>query len=350
MLDPGRTLLSTHELEATVDAIIDVQLDDGCIPWSPGGSADPWDHIEAAMGLTVGRRYERARAAFRWLAALQRDDGAWAIEYRDGVARDETLDANFSSYVATGLWHYWLATDDGVFVSEMWPTLERAMDFTLDLQTESGAVMWARDAQGRPWPKGLLTSSSCIYLSVRCAIGLADVMGKQRPDWELALEPLRNAIVNKPGEFASKDRYSMDWYYPVLGGAVEGADALERLQSRWDELVVPGRGIRCVSDRPWVTSAETFEFVLALDVAGLVDEAERMFAWVQHLRDDDGAYWTGATFPDGTVWPQEKPTWGAGAALLAADALARNTRTSGLFRGEGLPPSTRVSKAIPDPL
>ncbi|MDQ4095934.1 MAG: prenyltransferase [Actinomycetota bacterium] len=350
MFDPGGALLSARDIDATVDSILAVQQEDGCIPWFAGGSADPWDHIEAAMGLTVGGRYERARAAFRWLATMQRDDGAWANEYKDGIVRDHTLDANFSSYVATGLWHYWLATADGVFVSEMWPTVERAIDFTLDLQSESGAIMWARDVHGRPWPKGLLTSSSCIYLSLRCALGLADVMGRQRPDWELALEPLRSAIVNKPEEFAPKHRYSMDWYYPVLGGALDGPAALEHLQSRWGEFAVEGRGIRCVSDRPWVTSAETFEFVLALDVAGLSGKAEEMFTWVQHLRAEDGSYWTGATFPDGTVWPQEKPTWGAGAALLAADALARNSRTSGLFRGEGLPPAARISQAVPDPL
>jgi hypothetical protein len=351
VLEPQTSVLTAEQLEKTVQAILDVQHDNGCIPWFPGGSADPWDHIEAAMGLTVGGHFDRARAAFRWLASVQRDDGAWALEYKNDEVRDETLDANFSSYAAVGLWHHWLATNDGVFVSEMWPAVERGINFTLDLQAESGSIMWARDPHGRPWPRGLLTSSSCIYLSIRCALGLAEVMGAQRPDWELALEPLRTAIANKPEEFEIKDRFSMDWYYPMLGGALTGDAALARLRERWNEFAVEGRGIRCVSDRPWVTSAETFEFVLALDAIGLVDEAQQMFTWVQHLRDDeDGAYWTGATFPDGTVWPREKPTWGAGAALLAADALAHRTRTSGLFRGEGLPPAARVSEAVSDPL
>lgn len=350
MLDPGRSVLSAGELDATVQAIVDVQLDDGSIPWFAGGSTDPWDHTEAAMGLTVGGRFDRARAAFRWLASVQRDDGAWANEYKAGIVQNETLDANFSSYIAVGLWHHWLATNDGVFVSEMWPVVERAIDFTLDLQAESGAIMWARDSHGRPWPRGLLTSSSCIYLSLRCAIGLAIVVGTQRPDWELALEPLRVAITDKPGEFEPKGRYSMDWYYPILGGVISGDAAHARLRERWETFVVDGLGIRCVSDRPWVTAAETFELVLALDALGLVEEAHQMFAWVQYLRAGDGAYWTGATFPDGTVWPQEKPTWGAGAAVLAADALARDSRTSGLFRGVGLPPAALVSQTVVDPL
>ncbi|MDQ4144856.1 MAG: prenyltransferase [Actinomycetota bacterium] len=350
MLDPGADVLTLAEVEATVQAIADVQLPDGCIPWFPGGSADPWDHTEAAMALTVGGRFDRARAAFRWLASVQRDDGAWANEYRGGEVLNETLDANFTAYIAVGVWHHWLATQDGIFVSEMWPSVERAIDFTLDLQSESGAIMWARDERGRPWPRGLLTSSSCIYLSLRCAIGVATVMGRTRPDWELALEPLREAIVHKPAEFEPKERYAMDWYYPVLGGVLTRDAALARLRERWDEFGVVGRGIRCVSDRPWVTAAETCELVLALDAVGLVEEAREMFGWVQHLRAEDGAYWTGATFPDGTIWPQEKPTWGAGVAVLAADALGRNSSTSGIFRGEGLPAAALVSEIVSDPL
>ena len=60
----------------------------------------------------------------------------------------------------------------------------------------------------------------------------------------------------------------MDWYYPVLGGAVRGAGAAARLHAGWDEFVVPGLGVRCVSDEPWVTGAETCELVIALDAVG----------------------------------------------------------------------------------
>src|SRR2546430_15690287 len=49
------------ELTATVDSIAAWQLDDGMIPWFPGGPADPWNHDEAAMAPTAGGR--RADAA-----------------------------------------------------------------------------------------------------------------------------------------------------------------------------------------------------------------------------------------------------------------------------------------------
>ena len=349
MLD--RTLvLDAEEIAATVRAIEDVQLPSGCIPWFPGGSADPWDHVEAAMALVAGGSTDRAEAAYRWMAGTQRQDGAWAAAYDDERVVDHTLDANFTAYIAVGVWHHWLATGDAAFAAEMWPVVARAVDFALDLQADSGAILWARDKRYRPWPRGLLTGSSCIYFSLRCAIGLAAVNDETRPDWELALDPLRRAIVGKPEAFEPKDRYSMDWYYPVLSGALEDESALARLRSRWDEFVVEQRGIRCVVDKPWVTAAESCELVLALDSAGLTDEARAMFTWVQYLRAADGAYWTGATFPDETIWPREKPTWGSAVVVLTADALGRSSRTSGLFRGEGLPPAARPSEPVVDSL
>ena len=65
----------------------------------------------------------------------------------------------------------------------------------------------------------------------------------------------------------------MDWYYPILGGVLRGHAAEARLASKWDTFVAPGRGVRCVSDQPWVTAAETCELVMALDAIGLHERA-----------------------------------------------------------------------------
>ena len=67
----------------------------------------------------------------------------------------------------------------------------------------------------------------------------------------------------------------MDWYYPILGGALRGRAADARIDERWGDFVVDGLGIRCVDDRPWVTGAETCELVLALDALGDRDRSAR---------------------------------------------------------------------------
>lgn len=141
----------------------------------------------------------------------------------------------------------------------------------------------------------------------------------------------------------------MDWYYPILGGAVRGDDARGRLDERWSEFVVEGRGIRCVADRPWVTVAETCELAMALALVGRHSEARQLLEWSQFLRRDDGAYWTGATVPDLTVWPREATTWSAGAVLLASAALSEGSPTAELFARAG----TRLrspSESLVDPL
>ena len=46
---------------------------------------------------------------------------------------------------------------------------------------------------------------------------------------------------------------------------------------------------------------------------------------MQHLREDDGSYWTGLVFSDGKRWPVERTTWTGAAMILAADALSATT-------------------------
>ena len=86
-----------------------------------------------------------------------------------------------------------------------------------------------------------------------------------------------------------------------------------------------GLGIRCVSRNPWVTGAETSELVLALEAVGDRERALRLLADMQHLRRDDGSYWTGYVFPDRVHWPDEQTTFTAAAVILAVDALSLTT-------------------------
>ena len=54
-------------------------------------------------------------------------------------------------------------------------------------------------------------------------------------------------------------------------------------------------------------------------------------AVLQQWRTSDGSYWTGYQLVEDLLWPDERPTWTAGAILLAADALTKHTAASGLF-------------------
>lgn len=288
------------------------------------------------MALTSAGLLEHARAAFDWSRRTQRADGSWPIQLRAGVIEDVNSDSNFCAYIATGVWHHVLVTGDRSFAAVMWPVVHKAIDFVIDLQVGYGEICWARSETGM-LPEALVTGNASIYHSIRCALALAELVGEPQPEWELALGRLGHAITAHPEAFTEKDRYSMDWYYPILGSALRGPAAAARIKQRWNDFVVDGIGIRCVVDRPWVTGAETCELVMALDAIGHRSAARQQFGAMQHLRDGDGSYWTGLVFADGKRWPEERTTWTGAAMILAADALSDTTPGSGIFRGDGLP-------------
>ena len=59
-------------LRAVSNLILKNQKISGEIPWYNGGKTDPWNHVEAAMGLTTVGRFKEARQAFCWLKRKQK--------------------------------------------------------------------------------------------------------------------------------------------------------------------------------------------------------------------------------------------------------------------------------------
>lgn len=333
-LTPG--LFPRDFLAPTVAAIRAVQLPSGEIPWSPGNYADPWDHVEAAMGLSIGGELDAAERAYQWLAERQLADGSWWAAYREGEAESrERRESNFVAYVATGVWHHFLISQDRDFLLRLWPIVDAAMGFVISLQSRHGDIDWAVDEHGTAKGDALITGCSSIYKSLECAHNIAVTLGESRPEWLRARRLLGDALRHKPARFdrtwESKARYSMDWFYPVLTGVFSGPAARERLASRWREFVKPGMGCRCVVEEPWVTVAESCELVMALLAAGDHARAVELYSWLHQWRSEDGDYWTGYQFVEKILWPDERPTWTAGAVLLAADALTAHTRAATLF-------------------
>jgi len=327
---PG--VVSATQLRETADAIAEWQLPSGMVPWFPGGHADPWNHVEAAMALALAGRRADAERAYQWLVDIQRPDGAWHQYYLEDRVEQDKLDANVCAYVAAGVWHHVLLHGDRGFAESMWPVVERAIDFVLDLQQPRGEILWARHADGTPWSFALLTGSSSICHSLRCAIAVAEHLGHERPDWELSAARLSHVVAHVPDAFAPKHRWAMDWYYPVLAGVVGGDEGRERLATRFDRFVDDGHGVRCVNDRPWITVAETCECALAHLAVGERDTAERLFSWTTQYRHDDGRYWTGTVYPDEGRFPAgERSTYTAASVILCADAIAQASPAAALF-------------------
>lgn len=337
----SRGLYPSDYLRPTVDYILRNQQADGSIPWFEGGYTDPWDHVESAMALSISGEYGSAERAYDWLSDTQLEDGSWWAAYKNGeIDNAERRETNFVAYVATGVWHHYLITHKRDFLAHMWPTVVAAIDFVLSQQTEHGDIHWAVDPDGVSKEDALITGCSSIYKSLECAYNIATQLGIDKEDWLVARQKLGEALRNHPERFdrtwESKERFSMDWFYPVLTGAVPKGKAALHLQKKWKTFVEPGLGCRCVSDEPWVTVAESCELVMALLAAGEHAKAVTLYSWLHQWRAEDGGFWTGYQFKMDIMWPDEKPTWTAGAIILAADALTEHTPAAKLFTSVSL--------------
>ena len=338
---PG--VLTGDELLRSAEHLSGLQTNDGMIPWFPGGHCDPWNHVESAMALDVAGFHDEALAAYRWLVDTQLDNGAWHNYYTAaGGIEDPKLDTNVAAYIATGAWHHWLCTRSRADAELLWPTVERALVWVLAQRRDDGMMLWAVEADGtRTWDYALLTGSSSIAHALTCGEQLGRVVGRRRPSWVRAALTIAGAIAERPQAFAPKERFAMDWYYPVLTRALDTRDGKVRLTDGWSTFVMDGLGVRCVSDEPWVTASETAEAAVAFATIGDFDTATDLLGWTRSHRLDDGSYVTGIVYPDGAsadngrdpiVFPFEEHTsYTAAAVILAADAITGASPAAHIF-------------------
>ncbi len=337
---PG--LLTAYDVAATARSIVAAQEPCGAIPWTAGQHTDVWNHVEAAMALVAAGEVEAAERAYAWVPTVQRADGSVPMKVVEGVVEDASGETNMASYLAVGVWHHWLVRRDLGLVRSLWPVVRAGLDWAVSMQLPWGGVAWAQEwtdgEPGRVHRDALVAGSSSIHHALRAGVALAELLADPQPEWEIAGGRLAHALREHRDLFLDKSEFSMDWYYPVLGGAVRGEAGRRLLDERWDTFVEPGLGIRCVSTNPWVTGAETCELVLALDTLGDRERALRLLADMQHLRHGDGSYWTGFVFPENVYWPGEQTTYTAAAVVLAVDALSLSTPGATIMRNTTLGP------------
>lgn len=342
--------LTADQMEATARWIASSQLPSGMVPWYRGAHADPWNHTEAAMAMAAAGLWEEVGRCFDWLAANQLADGSWCTFYvADGVA-EPRRDPNVCAYPATGAWWcYQLGAPEGrEIMRRAWPMIDRALSWCLRAQRPGGDFAWSVGPDGVHGGFALLTATSSLQHSLRQGLNMARELGHDREHWGQAADSAARAAAERPGDFAPKGRWAMDWYYPVLSGAVPGDAGRRLLGRRWAEFVTDGLGVRCVADRPWVTAAETAECAMAAGMAGLRQEALALLGWAGHLRAADGGYWTGCVHPECVRFPGgQESTYSAAAVLIADHVLHGHSPAASVFSPPS--PAEKPSFQAPEP-
>ena len=308
----------------------------GAIPSNKDGSHDPWDHLESVMGLTTLGYNIQALKGLHWMSANQNEDGSWYNLYQDEEPLELNKQTNHASYIAVAVWHFYLINNDVNFLQEFWEPVKKGILFSLSLQHSNGAIAWNIDEFEAIDEDYLLTGCSSTAKSLECAIAICQALGKQsyESEWRIAHSKLITALENPSEIFDLKkdrSRFSMDSYYPILGG-INSKKRINSLTTKIkDSFWIQDLGIKCVSDEPWVTVAETSECSIAYKKIGEDKIALELLHNAIAIVDGNGIPYMGWQFSENIYWPDETPAWTSAACILAADANNRLTSGADLF-------------------
>ena len=316
-----------------------IQYKSGAIPSNEDGTHDPWDHIESIMGLNIYKDIEASKSAFNWLTHHQNSDGSWYAKYYKTDAIEKNKPTHFSPYIAVAALHFFRIFNDINFLQSIWSSIELALNFSVELQQDNGTIPLSINNNNQIENDYLLTGCSSILKSIECSIALSKILNKTEniEKWKKAHLLLSNAIQDPDGKFdliKDRKRFSMDWYYPILSGCLKQDEKSHYINKIFKDFYLDGIGIKCVIEEPWVTVAETSEFILALMCAGYDDEAKRLLFDVLNISDEEGIPFMGWQYEQNIFWPEEKPSWTAAALMLSADCVFDYSDASDLFKSD----------------
>lgn len=316
-----------------------IQLKSGAIPSDDNQNHDPWDHIESILGLNFSKELNSSKLAFTWLINNQNSDGSWFSKYDDETPIEKNKPTHFGPYIALAALHFYKIFDDKEYLRELWPAINSAVNFSINLQTANGTIPWSIDSDGLIEEDYLLTGSSSILKSIECAIAIAKILQDHRyiNKWTQSYHSLANAIKNPTNKFdLLKDRksFSMDWYYPVISGCLNESEKLAYIDKIFKDFYVKDLGVKCVVHEPWITVAETSEFIISLAIAGRKKDAQKLFLDVLNISDETGIPYMGWQYEENIFWPNEKPSWTSSALIIAADTIFNFSNAANLFTSD----------------
>ena len=291
------------------------------------------------MALTVCGLVDEAVDAYRWLARRQLPDGSWFNYYQGDAVKDPRLDTNVCAYLAAGAWHHHLITGDVEFLGELWPTIEKGIDFILRWQQPDGSVLWSLDSSGRPEEYALLTGSSSIYHSPALRRRHRRVPGQGPPGLGAGRRAARPRRGPPPRRLRPQGRVRHGLVLPDAVGCARGRGrpAPHRrgvvAPSSWRASACAASPPATGSRRPRRPSACSRSTRSAWTARRSSCSRPGRTCGCPTARTGPG--WS--TRSEETFPKHERTTYTFAAMVLAADALSSTTPAAGLFRGETLP-------------
>ncbi len=246
---PG--ILTADQILATGHSIAAVQQRDGAIGW-PDGHVDAWNHVECAMALSVCGLRDAAAARLRVAAlATQRPDGSWP-KLAEGGAPPRPARPRATT-PPTRRWGSGTSSRSPATMpspSGCGRPCGQGIEFALGLQTAA-----RRDHLAAPrgrHARRLRAADRQLQHAPRAALrDRARRVPRSSRSRTGSSRPTSSATRWPATRRRSPTRAGSRWTGTTRCSAARcaGEAARDRLAAGWDTFVVPGLGVRCVSDR-----------------------------------------------------------------------------------------------------
>lgn len=324
--------LTRTRCSAALEFLQRSQETDGALMWVAQGKGDLWNHVEALIALGVSQRRSATHHGTGWLLSRLNQGRAatsWWLRGQAVTSHYELHVVSYPAVLARVIETELCFAADGDLTAALWGQVDGILDEIVALQRNDGGLPWALAANGAPHWEQRLPCLSSIYLSLCSALNRKYPVDEKRANrWRECAVLLRQYIVQLSAQsYATFHRdqttSSMDWFYPVLVGAIEGSAAERLLADYRDVFLEQEHGCRAVVNRPWVTGAETAELAMAYLRIGALDAVEVLLTSIDHLRDAQGVYWMGRDMESERIWQENRPLWTQAAVVMAFEAFNR---------------------------
>ena len=203
---------------------------------------------------------------------------------------EKNKSTHFGAYISVAALHFYKIFEDKEFLEYLWPNIKLALKFSVSLQIPNGTIPWSIDEGGKIEEDYLLTGSSSILKSIECGIAISKLLNDKEniSNWTQSHESLSNAIRNPMGKFdllQDRKRFSMDWYYPILSGCLNDKERDYYIDKVFNDFYIEDIGVKCVIEEPWITVAETCEFIIALMILIEVKMLKKLLLDVLNICD-----------------------------------------------------------------
>tara|TARA_B100001027_G_scaffold64613_1_gene43724 strand:+ start:621 stop:1574 length:954 start_codon:yes stop_codon:yes gene_type:complete len=297
------------------------QSSSGMIYWDEKKNFDAWDHFECLTALAILGRKDSFLKGLNWFLDNLSKDNQIFSSYKGKKITQNYYELHHAIYFSVPLLQGFYIFEEIELLKKNFDPLKKIVEKTINSRDNYGFFYWA-EKDGEFQDNSLISATSSIYLSLKASIEIYKFLKKDTKLLEDIIKSIEQQFTGDMSRFnrdgVDRSRFSMDAYYPYLAGInLDNQTLLDSLS----DFYVPGMGIKCVKEEPWVTFAESSEAIISLIRVGEIEFAKKIMSEIENFKNKEGIFPTGYQFSEKIFWPDERSTWTNAAYIIAKDCL-----------------------------